>query len=189
MSEQEKQEGQKTVVAFIAGLLIGGLLVWVFSSPAKTEVTEDTTADTNTEEPATADRNNNSGNTEVATSGEESVSVPTLPTGEGALTVNDQTAGDVVILASAEFPTPEGWVAVRDYDGENVGGILGAARYSQSQGLIPQSVELLRGTQAGSEYAVVFFNENGMVDANGKLFFDPAGDQQIDGVMDTFKAE
>ena len=32
MSEAEKQESQKTVVAFITGLLIGGLLVWVFSA-------------------------------------------------------------------------------------------------------------------------------------------------------------
>ena len=31
MDESNKQEGQKTVVSFIAGLLIGGLLVWVFS--------------------------------------------------------------------------------------------------------------------------------------------------------------
>ena len=29
----------------------------------------------------------------------------------------------------------------------------------------------------------------GAVDADGKLTFDPAGDQQIDGIMTTFKAE
>ena len=28
-----KQEGQKTIVSFIVGLLIGGLLVWAFSGP------------------------------------------------------------------------------------------------------------------------------------------------------------
>ena len=31
---EEKQEGQKTVVSFIVGLLIGGLLVWAFSGPS-----------------------------------------------------------------------------------------------------------------------------------------------------------
>ncbi len=185
MSEQEKQEGQKTVVAFIAGLLIGGLLVWVFSSPTPTEVVEETLGDTNTEEPATVDRNNN---TNVDTNGDEEVAVPTLPTGDGAITVNNQAAGAVVALASAEFPTAEGWVAIRDYDGENVGGILGAARYSQSQGLIPQEVELLRATVSGSLYAVVFFTEDGVVNADGKLEFS-AGDKQIDGIMATFKAE
>ncbi len=189
MSEQEKQEGQKTVVAFIAGLLIGGLLVWVFSSPTPADEMDDTPSDTNTEQPATADRTNNTNVNTTDTSANEVVSVPVLPTGDGAISVNGQPAGTVVALASAEFPTAEGWVAVRDYDGENVGGILGAARYSQSQGLIPKEVELLRGTEAGKEYAVVFFTEDGAVNTNGGLFFDPAGDKQIDGVLTTFKAE
>lgn len=189
MSEQEKQEGQKTVVAFIAGLLIGGLLVWVFSSPTPKEEMEDATDNTNTEEPATADRGANT-NINTSNDTEDAVApVPTLPTGDGAISVNNQAAGSVVTLTSAEFPTAEGWVAVRDFDGENVGGILGAARYSQSQGLIPQEVELLRGTEAGTEYVVVFFTEDGAINANGGLFFDPAGDQQIDGVMSTFTAQ
>jgi hypothetical protein len=53
MSEAEKQEGQKTVVAFITGLLIGGLLVWVFSSSPTSDsmkvVSEDEKGDTNSE--------------------------------------------------------------------------------------------------------------------------------------------
>ena len=189
MSEQEKQEGQKTVVAFIAGLLIGGLLVWVFSAPASVDEMEENSEEANTEEAATVDRGNGSSANNSNNEAVEVVSVPVLPTGDGAVSVETQPAGQTVSLASAEFPTAEGWVAVRDYDGENVGGILGAARYSQSQGLIPQTVELVRGTEAGAEYAVVFFTEDGAVDADGKLTFDPAGDQQIDGIMTTFKAE
>lgn len=190
MSEQEKQEGQKTVVAFIAGLLIGGLLVWVFSSPSKSAQVIDTTGEpnTNTEEPATAVRDDSKNNQPDSESGVVN-NVPTLPIGNGAISVGDQTAGNKVTLTSAEFPTAEGWVAVRDYDGTNVGGILGAARYSQVQGLIPQEIELLRNTEAGSEYAVVFFTEDGEINADSNLFFDPAGDQQIDGVMTTFTAQ
>ena len=189
MSEQEKPEGQKTVVAFIAGLLIGGLLVWVFSSPAPTQEMQDTN-DQTTEQAATADKNSNTNVQPSADKGQESTPViPVLPTGDGAISVAGQAAGNSVVLTSAEFPTAEGWVAVRDYDGENVGGILGAARYSQSQGLIPQEIELLRSTVAGTEYAVVFFTEDGAVNADGKLYFDPAGDKQIDAVMTTFKAE
>ena len=45
MSEQEKQESQKTIVAFAAGLLIGGLLVWVFAGSPKTEDMSDKTLD------------------------------------------------------------------------------------------------------------------------------------------------
>ena len=52
----EKQEGQKTIVSFIVGLLIGGLLVWAFSGPEasapkmndeknKTEEVKETTND------------------------------------------------------------------------------------------------------------------------------------------------
>ena len=56
MSE-EMQEGQKTIVSFIVGLLIGGLLVWAFSGPTvnapteenKDKVEEGTKDDTNKE--------------------------------------------------------------------------------------------------------------------------------------------
>lgn len=30
---EETQDGQKTLVAFVVGLLIGGMLVWAFSGP------------------------------------------------------------------------------------------------------------------------------------------------------------
>lgn len=188
MSETEKQEGQKTVVAFIAGLLIGGLLVWVFSAPQ--EPTGEST-ETDTEVSESEDASQIKLPTENSTDNQDKggPAVATLPTGNGALEVADQSGGAVVTLSSAEYPTAEGWVAVRDYDGENVGGILGAARYSQSQGLIPQEVELLRGTESGTTYAVVFFTEDGSVNDEGGLYFDPAGDQQIDGILTTFTAQ
>ena len=36
MNTDSNQDYQKNVVAFVAGLLIGGLLVWVFSTPEET---------------------------------------------------------------------------------------------------------------------------------------------------------
>ena len=47
MTEETTQtDGQKTVVAFVAGLLVGGLLVWIFNdTPAEAPVTG-TDADT-----------------------------------------------------------------------------------------------------------------------------------------------
>lgn len=190
MSEHEKQEGQKTVVAFIAGLLIGGLLVWIFAAPQAPTSTE-TTDEPEVSETDAPNGDNSESETPTPSDNETSSvseSVPTLPTGDGSISVADQAAGDRIALTSAEFPTAEGWVAVRDYEGEVIGGILGAARYSESQGLIPEEVELLRSTEAGKTYAVVFFTEDGSLTEAGNLYFDPAGDQQIDGILTTFTA-
>lgn len=189
MSEVEQQEGQKTVVAFIAGLLIGGLLVWVFSAP------EGANAPTTTEEGDEAaevteagDTTTTASETKTTTQTEPTTSTP-APTGEGELEVANQPAGSVVALSRAQFPTADGWVAIRDYDNETTGGILGAARYSQSQGLIPEEVELLRETDSGKTYVAVFFTEDGSVNESGKLYFDPKNDQQIEGIMGVFNAE
>ncbi len=179
MSDQEKQEGQKTVVSFVSGLLIGGLLVWAFSgspkedkkvesgdnAPTAGEVT-DTTADQNT---ATGDQAIDAGSTMVV--------------GDGSLTVMDQPAGTSIALESATFPTDEGWVAVRSYVDNEPGSILGAARYSKEQGLVPTSVDLLVPTLPGREYAVVFFSEDGNRD------FNLDGDVQIESGMTTFTAK
>ena len=40
MSEQETQESSKTVVSFTVGLIVGGLLVWVFSGSPEQAPTE-----------------------------------------------------------------------------------------------------------------------------------------------------
>lgn len=186
MSDNETpQEGQKTVVAFVAGLLIGGLLVWVFSDTpaAPTDTVEgDTTtevSDDGTPEPITGDDQS----TTVIGDDDEEDETPAMEVGEGAIDVDDQPAGSSVTLDSATFPTSDGWIAVRSYPNGQLGSILGAARYSESQGLIPQTVPLLAPTTAGREYAVVFFTED------GDREFNLANDVQIDGFLTTFTAE
>jgi hypothetical protein len=183
MSDTEKQEGQKTVVAFIAGLLIGGLLVWVFSSsPADAPVDSlgidekpDTTESTTKVESTKTDTTVDSANT---------IAVKTVQVDANAsVSVSNQAAGAIVTLGDTTFPTNDGWIAVREVEDGVLGRILGAARYSIDLGLVPGSVQLLRATEAGKTYAVTFFTEN------GDRVFDLNDDIIIEGVDTTFTAQ
>ena len=113
----------------------------------------------------------------------ETIDAPALEVGTGDITVVDQAAGSSVVLAGATFPTEEGWVAVRSYPNGQLGSILGAARYSQEQGIVPSEVPLLAPTTAGRDYAVVFFSED------GDREFNLANDAQIGDVFGTFTAQ
>lgn len=176
MSEAEKQEGQKTVVAFITGLLIGGLLVWVFSStPADAPVDE--SEEVTTEESANTD---DSDQISIATDTTETIKAAV--SGTGSLSINDQAAGDAVVLGTTTYPTESGWIVVRDFTDGNLGNILGAARYSLDEGLTPTAVRLLRNTETGSSYQVMFYSES------GDKKFSTADDKAIDGGATTFKA-
>jgi len=194
-TDAEKQERQKTVVAFIAGLLIGGLLVWVFSSssataPSQEQQTQDggNTQMTDTSAPMESTNNTNTSNSMQNSTNDNAAmmddSKGTTPSSDSSsLSVADQAAGTSVALGNVSFPTTDGWVVVRDYDTGVAGKILGAARYSTGVGLIPTSVDLLRATEAGKTYQVVFYTEN------GDRIFDTKTDVQIDGISATFTAK
>jgi hypothetical protein len=173
MAEVEKQESQKTVVAFITGLLIGGLLVWVFSStPDEAKNLMENTGDT-TEEKADTNTDDTSAGTQGGTN---------VTSGQGSITVADQKAGEVIALGAVKFPTDDGWVVVRDYMDGTPGNILGAARYDISGGLVPAEVELIRSTTSGSSYQVVFYT------SEGAIGFMSGEDKPISGIATTFKA-
>ncbi len=174
MSEQEKQESQKTIVAFAAGLLIGGLLVWIFGgSPKQEEVKENVATTTPTTEVVKTDTTAEGDKETTATV------KPVLVTGEGKIVVGDVKAGSIVTLTSATFPTDEGWITVRESNNGQLSGLLGAARYSKEQGLIPTVVSLERPMVAGNTYALVFYSES------GDKVFTQALDTQIDKVAPT----
>lgn len=180
MSE-DKQEGQKTIVSFIVGLLIGGLLVWAFSGPA---VDAPNNNDEEQEQEEVMEEENEDAEAESEEEAAEAVvETPVLSVGEGEVEVTNQAAGTSVALSSATYPVSEGWIGVRDYTDGQLGGLLGVVRFSESQGLVPSAVILQRATVAGREYAVVVYTES------GDRQFNLANDVQLDSVFATFTAE
>ena len=178
---EQQQDSSKTLVSFVVGLLIGGMLVWAFSGPdadAPQTITNDDQIETAAEtedEPAAG--------TDEETSEAETVEAPALVVGDGSVEVNNQPAGMAVSLERATYPIEEGWIGVRDYNNGQLSFIKGVVRFSAAAGLVPQDIVLQVPTQPGQEYAVVMFSED------GDNIFNPAGDVQIDQIFATFTAE
>lgn len=185
MAAEEKQEGQKTVVSFVVGLLIGGLLVWAFSGPTAESPKSDKGEATKSEKTTTTESaaTEESTATESAAATTEEVTKATLPVGDGKIVVADQPASASIELTSATYPVEEGWVGVRTYENDQLGYILGVVRFSAEQGLVPNQIVLQRPTTAGKQYAVVVYKENGDRD------FNLAEDVQIDTIFATFTAK
>ena len=191
MSEQnQNQEGQKTIVAFVVGLLIGGLIVWMFSSsPSDAPVNGIDENGVDTEEVIDTDNDTGSvsednGASEAPTNNEaEAPSTPPLVTGEGAVSVSNQPAASRVALDSVTYPMSEGWIGVRDYNNDHLGGLLGVVRFSERDGLVPEDIILQRSTEPGREYAVVFYT------AGPTNNFNLSANQQVDGIFATFTAQ
>lgn len=178
------EENKKTIISFIAGLLVGGLLVFIFSEPA-TEMTKQND-DAPVEVAETSNKDAENKGKEAATDTEPvapEAPAEVIVSNEGAIAVGDQPAGDTVELDSVEYPAKSGWIGVRDYENGQMSGLLGVARFHTDEGLLPESVQLLRSTEAGKTYAVVFYSDN------GDKTFSLATDGQFSGVMETFKAE
>lgn len=164
----DKEKNQKTVVAFIAGLLIGGLLVWVFSIAPQDEKQE---LKTNDGGEKTVEQTNSS----IETVGDASASpTTTMPPvagkraatvvadGDASVAVADQAAGVRVALEALVMPVDNGWVVIHEVNADgSIGNALGASRYSKSEGLTPKSVELLRAMSAGMSYQAVLYSDNG----------------------------
>lgn len=160
MAEQQKEESQKTVVSFIVGLLIGGLLVWAFSGAPKNDPKADDKMDADKKEMTDSEKKSE----EVTKAEDKKDAAPvaaTLPVGDAKVTVGEQKAGTSVAIDAATFPTKEGWVGVRNMSDGKLGLLLGVARFSADQGLVPKQIELVTPTVAGREYAIVFYSESG----------------------------
>lgn len=185
MTDVLKEEGKKTIVSFVVGLLIGGILVWAFTGGEETQKPAD--KDEADKEMTQTDKDKSEAKVEADIKNDKAdtkpVTINQLSVGDGAVVVEDQLASSRIALKSATYPVADGWIGVRDYSNENLGGILGVVRFSESQGLVPKNIILQRPTKAGSNYAVVIFTEN------GDRVFNSATDVQLPTIFATFKAE
>ena len=75
-----------------------------------------------------------------------------------SVSINDQSSGSIVYVSQLELPN-EAWVAVREDKGGQLGNILGARKYPS--GNWTGVIELIRGTEPGSVYYVVFYGDDG----------------------------
>lgn len=176
MTDVQKEESQKTVVSFIFGLLIGGLLVWAFVGGNVEQHQDDKNDDTTAESASSTEE-------AAASSTTEAVTMASLPVGEGKVTVADKKAGREVKLGEVTYPIEEGWIGVREYNDGKLGYINGVIRFSKAGNMVPTTIPLVTPTVAGREYAVMMYT-NG-----GDKSFNSASDKQIDTVFTTFTAE
>jgi hypothetical protein len=170
MADVETQDSKKTLVAFVVGLLIGGMLVWAFSGG--THDHKDDKKKSDAEVTAT---------TTVDTAEVKAMETNTVTVGEANISIKDQAAGTIVAIDSATYPIEEGWIAVRDYQNDTEGFVLGAVRFSKRDGLNPMEITLQRPTVAGQKYAISLYEEGGDNDWGG--------DRKLDGIFGTFTAQ
>ena len=185
MSEQMNftEENKKTVISFIAGLVIGGLLVYIFALPAVDNTVEDNDSEDESELLVEENEMETDEDEEVTTRETPAASKPVAPVlREGSADVDNQSAGSRVELGDVTFPTDSGWVGVRDYENGQLTGLLGVSRFSAVEDLYPTGINLLRPTEAGKTYAVVFYHDN------GDEVFNLATDAQIQTDVTTFVA-
>lgn len=187
MSEQMNftEENKKTVISFIAGLVIGGLLVYIFALPNETAVKSDDNSEESelvVNEDENKSEEESKDNEEVATRTPVSSTEAAPVVREGSADVDNQSAGNRVELGDVTFPTAAGWVGIRDYENGQLTGLLGVSRFNDAEGLYPTGINLLRSTQAGRTYAVVFYHDN------GDKVFNLATDSQIQTEVTTFVA-
>lgn len=82
----------------------------------------------------------------------------------GAISVADQLSGETVVVESVTVPPPGVWIAVREMNGAEFGNVLGAVRTNGPRTNL--SIPLLRATEAGRDYAIQLYRDDGTGDFN-----------------------
>lgn len=160
---QNQEEGvgshQKLAIAFIAGLLLGALSVWVYFGQTNMEETleseegEEMMIEEGEEETAS-----------VSTAGEQvgTLEVETRPqptASEADIVVSNQPSGNSVMISELLMPQGGGWVVVHEHEGGALKNALGAKYFEE--GSWSGTVSLLRNTVVGQTYFVVIYEDDG----------------------------
>ena len=150
-TDESKKMNQKLLLSFIAGLIVGGGVTWFVIgsevlSPTVDDVEDTTMTDT-------------TGNAAGGDSSRDENGSTVMGTDNDRIIVEDQLAGDRVLLREVEL-TNASWVVVHEETDSFLGNALGAARLDP--GVYEGGyVELLRNTETGSTYHVLMYQDNG----------------------------
>jgi len=156
VQSKQKSAVSSVVIAFVAGFLFGGFLVWLaivgFGESAPADISHDAGYETNHEGDDIALNPGKDGDrTPIKEENPVESSVQ--------LVIPNQESGGRVFVQYVSLESP-GWVVVHETlsDGA-LGNALGAQRFDAGQ--FSGAVSLLRVTEVGTEYAAVLYTDNG----------------------------
>jgi hypothetical protein len=160
MNEQQ----QKMLASFIAGLVIGALVVWFWSSIGVTRSASRRAADT----PAATSTESASSTGAIAASSDASGTPPvqsgghspvTIGSGEPSITVSGDQKGSVIQLARAMLPDINGWIVARPIRDGTAEHPIGASHFHD--GYWTDTIELVKPLISGAQYQVIVYRDDG----------------------------
>jgi len=174
-----KKNTTRIISAFIIGGVVGALVMSAFGGDG-TFTSVNTSGDIQSVSSTTNDTKSVGAN--ISSSTQKTVTNAGIATGSvasgvssGTVSVNNQSAGNSVIVESVTVPPPGVWVAVQETHGNQLGNVLGATRVHGP--LSNVVVNLLRNTQPNRNYAIVLYRDGG----DGGIF-----DLKVDSVYVDF---
>ena len=155
MTKITENRNLKIVGAFLIGVIVGGLFVWMWIATQKELLNKENKTIGNVSEQNTTTKKPIS---------EDKTPIKNLETSEtqlrnDAIVVQNQKAGSSVVVDKAVFEE-DGWIVIHEGTASHIGNALGAARFDKGEynNIV---VELLRATKEGMVYRAVLYRDNG----------------------------
>lgn len=184
MQPENNSAGAKIVTALIIGLIIGfGAGAFWQERRLSNDALQDETAFSNKDAESVAASKESATKQMAAVEASETKGEGERPTpsGNAAILVEDQAAGDFVTVGQVVTDAPV-WVAVREERNNGLGNILGVTKIAAGTHA-PVLIELLRPTVAGQRYFTVLHRDV------GDAAFNYREDVLIEGVQGGFTAK